>query len=133
MAPATGQVEAISPSTAARQSMNRPEMGQAMEYIDAPPVYGMMWCVSTTTADNYASRLTCSVGGENGKRSAYEKHSWVSSRWMKQLHGVTPTWEATDIAQCQAKTGPEVIIPREFFLKTKRLQSLLLDCGFARS
>lgn len=44
MAPATGQVEAISPSTAARASMKRPEMGQAQQYMDPPPV-----CIAVMT------------------------------------------------------------------------------------
>jgi len=38
MAPATGQVETISPSTAARPHMKRPDIGQATAYILPPPV-----------------------------------------------------------------------------------------------
>lgn len=38
LAPATGQVELISPRTPATQSMNRPDTGQATEYIEPPPV-----------------------------------------------------------------------------------------------
>lgn len=38
MAPATGHVLAISPSTAARHNMNKPEMGQAMAYMEPLPV-----------------------------------------------------------------------------------------------
>jgi len=37
IAPATGQVEAISPRTAASDIMKRPESGQAMAYIEPPP------------------------------------------------------------------------------------------------
>lgn len=106
MAPATGQVDAISPRTAASDIMKRPDKGHAMAYIEPPPA-------------SRAVRTPRVVPIEGSSVNVSQDEARRGGQGVR-------TWQTADVADGDAETRKEVVVAAQLLVKPKLGEALLL-------